>query len=76
MRRTTPPQPSRGGSGAGPEDEKSHHRIRAAVAEPEVLKIIGAESRRNGMDRLTLRKIKTTRAEPAKRHFRNTADKK
>ena len=45
--------------------------IKCAVAEPEVLKIIGVESRRNGTDRLTPRQIdeiiKTTRAEAADR---------
>jgi len=59
----------RGASEAAREKEipSSHH---VAVAEPEVLKPIGAESGRNGTDRLTLRQIdeiiKTTRAEAAK----------
>ncbi len=45
--------------------------VRLAAPEPEVLKIIGQESRRNGTDRLTSRQIdqiiKVTRARKSKR---------
>jgi hypothetical protein len=61
--------------------QKSHRLIKAPLAEPEVLKIIGAESRRNGTDRLTSRQIddviKTARVEAAEReHLRGSADQK
>src|SRR6266699_3875224 len=45
--------------------------VRLAAPEPEVLKVIGEESRRKGTDRLTSRDIdrviKATRARPSKR---------
>ncbi len=45
--------------------------VRLSAPEPEVLKIIGEESRRKGMDRLTSRQIdqiiKTSRAKRSKR---------
>jgi prevent-host-death family protein len=47
------------------------HYVRLAAPEPEVLRIIGEESRKKGTDKLTLRQIdqaiKAARAEKSKR---------
>jgi prevent-host-death family protein len=48
-----------------------HDYVRLAVPEPEVLRVIGEESRRNGTDKLTSRQIdqiiKSTRAQRRQR---------